>query len=267
MRCLFVMALALLLPACASVQMATTEADVQGKRFSPPPGQAALYVYREGMLARAVKMSVFVNRSRVGALAQDTWFRVDLDPGQYEIGCTSAENSEARIVQLAADEIRFIEIEPRFGIRTPRCAVVETTPENGRAGVLAGRRAQELAEPAVARVTPVGPISILYRDDATNERTLSGVVSYSGVLGRDRSVDFTVTNQNAEPACKGTFTKEGPNNGKFSLSCFGGYFNGSGNYERKTGDPNDRFIAHGQTSRGFPIMLVIGRPAGNYGAI
>jgi hypothetical protein len=217
------------------------------------------------MLARAVKMSVFVNRSRVGALAQDTWFRVDLDPGQYEIGCTSAENSEARIVQLAADEIRFIEIEPRFGIRTPRCAVVETTPENGRAGVLAGRRAQELADPANARVTPAGPISIIYRDDATNERTLNGVVSYGAVLGRDRSVDFTVKNLNAEPACKGTFTKEGPNNGKFSLSCFGGYFNGSGNYERKTGDPNGRFIAHGQTSRGFPIVLMIGRSAGKEG--
>jgi hypothetical protein len=82
MRRVFVMALALLLPACASVQMATTEADVQGKRFSPPPGQAALYVYREGMLARAVTMSVFVNQSRLGALAQDTWFRVDLDPGR-----------------------------------------------------------------------------------------------------------------------------------------------------------------------------------------
>jgi hypothetical protein len=35
MRFLLVMALALLLPACAEVQMATTEADVQGKRFSP----------------------------------------------------------------------------------------------------------------------------------------------------------------------------------------------------------------------------------------
>jgi len=43
-------------------------------------------------------MSVFVNQSRLGALAQDTWFRVDRDPGQYEIRCTSAENSQASIV-------------------------------------------------------------------------------------------------------------------------------------------------------------------------
>jgi hypothetical protein len=126
------------------------------------------------------------------------------------------------------------------------------------------------AERTVARVSPAGPISIIYRDDESNERILNGNVSYDSVLGRDRAVHFTVKNQSAEPVCDGTFTKEGPNNGKFSLSCFGGYFSGNGQYERKTGDPNNSFIAHGQTSRGFPIMLVIGRPvsrpAGNYGA-
>jgi hypothetical protein len=121
MRFLLVMALALLLPACASVQMATTEADVQGKRFSPPPGQAAPYVYREGMVARAVTMSVFVNQSRLGALAQ--------------------ENSQATSVQLAADEVRFVEIASRFGIRTARCAVVENNAREspcGRAGGASG---------------------------------------------------------------------------------------------------------------------------------
>jgi hypothetical protein len=69
-----------------------------------------------------------------------------------------------------------------------------------------------------------------------------------------------VENERAEKVCDGTFTWKGPNNDKFTLSCIN--FSGNGSYERKTGDPNDRFIARGQTSRGFPIMLVIGRPAG-----
>jgi len=118
------------------------------------------------------------------------------------------------------------------------------------------------AERTVARVSPAGPISIIYRDDESNERILNGVVSYDSVLGRDRAVHFTIQNQSAEPVCDGTFTKEGPNNGKFSLSCFDGYFSGNGQYERKIGDPNNSFMAHGQTSRGFPIVLVIGRPSG-----
>jgi hypothetical protein len=119
-----------------------------------------------------------------------------------------------------------------------------------------------LAEAAAA--TPDGPISIVYRDDVSNERILNGVAHYDAVLGRDRSVTFIVKNQNAVPVCDGTFTREGPNNGKFSLSCLRGlrgYFSGSGNYQRKKGDPNDRFTARGQTSLGLPITLIVGRPA------
>ena len=85
------------------------------------------------------------------------------------------------------------------------------------------------------------------------------MIQCSGAIERFIS---PLKNQSAEPVCDGTFTKEGPNNGKFSLSCFDGYFSGNGQYERKTGDPNNSFIAHGQTSRGLPIMLVIGRPTG-----
>jgi len=119
-----------------------------------------------------------------------------------------------------------------------------------------------VAEPAAA--TPDGPISIVYRDDVSNERTMNGVAHYDAVLGRDRSVTFIVKNQSAVPVCDGTFTREGPNNGKFSLSCLRGLrgnFSGSGTYERKKGDPNDRFTGHGQTALGSPIMLITGRPA------
>jgi hypothetical protein len=105
-------------------------------------------------------------------------------------------------------------------------------------------------------------ISIVYRDDATNERTLNGVIRYNGVMGRDRAVPFTVKNQSDETACEGTFTRAGPNGGNFSMSCFGGVFTARGTYERRPGDPDDRFIARGQTSRGFPIVLFVGRQPG-----
>jgi hypothetical protein len=60
----------------------------------------------------------------------------------------------------------------------PACAEVQT-------GTAEAKR-------TVARVSPDGPISIIYRDDESNERILSGVVSYDSVLGRDRAVHFTV---------------------------------------------------------------------------
>jgi hypothetical protein len=106
-----------------------------------------------------------------------------------------------------------------------------------------------------------GPTSIFYRDGTGNIARLNGMTRYGALIGRDRSVTFTVENVRAEPVCEGTFTNEGPNNGKFSLSCFGGKFSGNGSYERKMGAPNDHIIARGQTSRGLPIVLVIGLPA------
>jgi hypothetical protein len=106
-----------------------------------------------------------------------------------------------------------------------------------------------------------GPTSIFYRDNSGNVARLNGVARYGALIGRDRSVTFSVENVRAEQVCDGTFTNEGPNNGKFSLSCFGGKFSGNGSYERKMGAPNDHIIARGQTSRGLPIVLVIGLPA------
>jgi hypothetical protein len=117
-----------------------------------------------------------------------------------------------------------------------------------------------LATPQAA--TRPGPIIIVYRDDVSNVRQLKGTVHYGSLLGHDPSVSFTVANETGEQVCDGTFAKDSPRTGRFSLTCFGGYFSGNGNYERKAGDRPDSFIARGQTAHGLPIMLVIGRPSG-----
>jgi hypothetical protein len=116
-----------------------------------------------------------------------------------------------------------------------------------------------------------GPISIFYRDDRGNVARLNGLARYGALIGRDRSVTFSVENPRAEQVCEGTFTNDGASNGRFSLSCFNGKFSGAGTYQNKVGAPNDHIVGHGQTGRGLPIVLVIGLPsqlaAGTYGAI
>ena len=106
-----------------------------------------------------------------------------------------------------------------------------------------------------------GPTSIFYRDDRGNVARLNGLVRYGALIGRDRSVTFTVENPRGEQVCTGTMTNENPGSGRFSLSCFGGKFAGGGTYENRTGAPNDHIIARGQTSRGQPVTMVIGLPA------
>lgn len=106
-----------------------------------------------------------------------------------------------------------------------------------------------------------GPVSIFYRDDRGSVARLNGVAKYGALIGRDRSVTFRIENPRGEPVCDGTFSNTGPAKGLFSLSCFAGRFGGRGTYQSKTGAPNDHIIAHGQTSRGLPIVMVIGLPA------
>ena len=124
--------------------------------------------------------------------------------------------------------------------------------------VLSARPSMAQAEGA----TPPGPIIIVYRDDVSNVRQLKGVAHYGGLVGRDPSVSFTVVNDSGEQVCNGTFTQEARRVGKFSLTCFKGYFSGNGNYQRKAGDRANSFIARGQTAHGLPIMLVVGKPSG-----
>ena len=116
-----------------------------------------------------------------------------------------------------------------------------------------------------------GPVSIFYRDARGNVARLNGVARYGALIGRDRSVTFSVENPRAEMVCEGTFTNESASAGRFSLNCFGGKFAGNGSYQTKFGAPNDHIIGRGQTGRGQPIVLVIGLPSqlavGTYGAI
>jgi hypothetical protein len=116
-----------------------------------------------------------------------------------------------------------------------------------------------------------GPVSIFYRDQTGNVARLNGLASYGALIGRDRSVTFKVDNQRGEQVCEGTFTNDGPANGRYAMSCFGGKFSSNGTYQSKTGSPNDHIIARGHTGQGQPVSMVIGLPAqlagGLYGGI
>jgi hypothetical protein len=116
-----------------------------------------------------------------------------------------------------------------------------------------------------------GPASIFYRDDRGNVARLNGVARYGALIGRDRSVTFSVDNPRGEAVCNGTFTNDGPHTGRFSLNCFNGKFAGKGTYESRVGNPNDHIVARGQTGRGQPVTIVIGLPsqlaASTYGSL
>ena len=133
------------LGACASVTLAPSTQDVAGKQFAPPPdGQAALYIFREGIFGSAVLLPVSVGQRAIGALAVDTWFLIEVPPGSYDVRCVGGENADSRTVQLAPSETRYVEAAVRPGFLASRCAVLEVAAETGRKAIRAGKRAQEI---------------------------------------------------------------------------------------------------------------------------
>lgn len=264
MRHLWLVACALLLSACATARLAPAEADRQGKTFQALPQQAALYIYRESIFGAATSVSVELGRQPLGRLTADTWMRLDLQPAQYAVRCTTMENSDTAVVDLVAGQVRFLEVAMRVGWTWPRCAVVETDASEGRSAVLSGRRAAA-PEVATPSKSPDSPLLLIYRDDQSNERRISLVIRYEALLGRSRVVPFTIENMNHEKACSGSFTADGARTGRFTLSC--GFLEGSGSYQVASGDRSDQFVARGQNPKGQPIVLVIGNPIGAPGRL
>lgn len=151
MRALNVLvATSFLLGACATVPMAGPAADMEGKRFDPPPpGQSTLYLYRGSILGSEAVFSLADNQQPIGSLANKTWIRVDIVPGRHVVTCSvpsyaplTQTPAQAATVDLAPGEIRFLEVDVWPGLPlNPRCVATEVSADKGRAAVMGGDRA------------------------------------------------------------------------------------------------------------------------------
>lgn len=141
--------ISILLGGCASVPMAGPTADADGKRFDPPAsGQSALYLYRSSLLGSEVAFTIADNGQAIATLANKTWVRVEVPPGQHVITCAAPSHApltqtpaQAATVYLAPGETRFLEVDVWPGLPlNPRCQATEVPADQGRAGVAGGNR-------------------------------------------------------------------------------------------------------------------------------
>lgn len=140
----------ILLAGCATVPMAGPGADAEGKRYDPPaPGYSVLYLYRSSPLGSEVVFSLADNQQPIGSLADKTWIRVEVTPGQHVITCSAPSYApltqtpaQAATVNIGPGEMRFLEVDVWPGLPlNPRCTATEVSGDKGRAGVAGGNRA------------------------------------------------------------------------------------------------------------------------------
>ena len=136
-------AVLLLLTACgnpAPVAMAPPGQDAAGKRFDPaPPGMAAVYFYNPTEAAPAI--NVTVGPMVIGTLAPMSYMRVELGAGWHAMSCQTYNSTSPSSITVAPGQMRFVDVEMPPG--APACSLRETSPDVGRAAVLAGARAMQ----------------------------------------------------------------------------------------------------------------------------
>ncbi len=150
-----------LLAGCASVPMAGPGADAEGKRYDPPaPGYAVLYLYRNSLLGSEVAFSLADNQQPIGSLAEKTWIRVEVAPGQHVITCSAP--SYAPLTQTPAQAAYGQHRSRRDTLSrgrrwpglplNPRCTAAGVSADKGRAGVAGEQPGDSVALEAAVSV-------------------------------------------------------------------------------------------------------------------
>lgn len=115
--------------------MAPVDQDTKAKDFSPAPGKASLYIYRNESFGFAVPMTVTVNGKTLGQTVAQTYFRLDLAPGKYNIE-SHVEDVSSLILTVDAERNYFVWQEVKMGLWTARSLLQQVDEITRRAGVM-----------------------------------------------------------------------------------------------------------------------------------
>lgn len=131
---------AVLLTGCASVPMASINADTKAKEFTPPSGKAGLYIYRNEIFGSEIPLSVAVNGRNLGQTGPQTYFHLNVSPGKYEVN-SSAGNVSLISLIVEAGKNYFIWQEVKLGMSFVRTQLQQVDDASGKKGVMESKMA------------------------------------------------------------------------------------------------------------------------------
>ena len=103
----------ILFTGCASVRMASKEADLALKNFAQPPSdKAGLYIYRNSWVGQALKKDIFLDSVLIGETANKVYFYKLISPGQHTLSTESEQKAETLISQELTSQLINIEDMP-----------------------------------------------------------------------------------------------------------------------------------------------------------
>lgn len=137
-------ALAFLASACASVPMASPEADRAAKAFKPPADQANLYLFRDENFGAAVRFSVLLDGAPLGETAAKTFLFAPVAPGTHTL-VSKAENDAELTFTAEAGKNVFVWQEVKMGILSARSRLELVDEPSAKARIRTCKLAETIA--------------------------------------------------------------------------------------------------------------------------
>jgi hypothetical protein len=126
---------ALLIAGCASVPMATPEADAKAKQFvAPSDGTATLYIYRNETMGSAVKLPLLLDNASVGDTGPHTYVLRTIAPGKHVV-TSKGEKDVTLDIDPAAGQTLFVWQEVKMGVFAARSALHVVDDSTGKKAV------------------------------------------------------------------------------------------------------------------------------------
>lgn len=128
------------LSGCASVPMASNEADASAKQFQVRKGYSNIYLYRNESFGGAIAMTVSLDGKVLGKTGPQTYYLWEVTPGRHEIA-SHTENTAKITIEAQEGRSHFVWQEVKMGMWGPRSQLHEVSEADGRKGVLECKRA------------------------------------------------------------------------------------------------------------------------------
>ncbi len=133
---LSILVLSFILTDCASTSKSTSDKDQTAKEFKKSSDKGTVYLYRPGRAVGAAGQTpVQVNGLDAGGTGPGTFFKWDLEPGTYVFSSATSESSAAVELDVRANELYFIRLDPRIGVSAGRVTMKEVDESTGKQAV------------------------------------------------------------------------------------------------------------------------------------
>ena len=128
---------AVYLSGCASVPMASDEADKMRKEFSmPAPDKSGLYIFRDSNFGAALKKSIYIDGQLIGESAAKTYFYKDIKPGKHTLSTESEFSNNSLEISTKGGQNYFVRQYIKLGLVVGGANFEVVSDKEGKTGVL-----------------------------------------------------------------------------------------------------------------------------------